>query len=123
MIPSKLHGASASRRGAVLVCVMVVLLIVVLLSTQTIQTLLIVRRADRQRSGLRQARELVELGRMAVARDQVPDPGMMELSVDGERAVVRFEKISGKEKSGYRIVATLAVDTTSEVTATWESPK
>lgn len=55
-------STAARRPAAVLVCVLVVLLIVGLLSTQTIQTLLIVRRSDMQRKRLRQARELVELG-------------------------------------------------------------
>ena len=60
------------QRGAIVVCVLVVLLIVGMLAAQTIQTSLLMRRGDAERSQLRQARELVELGRLALpqaARD------------------------------------------------------
>ena len=111
---------SPKRRGAVLVCVMVVLLIVGLSSSQTIQTLLIVRRADHQRSGLRQARELAELGRMAVVRAHVPKNGVLELEVDGNEGVIRFEEISATDRLRYRIIAQVAA---SEVTMIWEGPQ
>ena len=56
-------------RGSVLICVMVVLLIVGLLISQTLQTLLLVRRGDDARQQLRQARELVELGEIVLRQN------------------------------------------------------
>ncbi len=52
------------KRGSLIVAVLVVLFLVVLMSTQTFQTLWLVRRGDSQQSALRQARELIELGKM-----------------------------------------------------------
>lgn len=66
-------SAKANRRiiaqaGSVLVCVLVVLLLVGLLMTQTIQTLVVLRKGDGQRRQVQQARELLELGKMVARR-------------------------------------------------------
>ena len=108
------------RIGAVLVCVMVVLLLVGLISSQAIQTMLIVRQADHRRSGIRQARELIELGRMVQSAGDIPENGQVEVTVDGQRAVIHFESNgTGTSLSG-RIVGQLAVDTDIPITATAE---
>lgn len=123
------------RHAAILICVLVVLLIVGALSAQTIQTLLIVRQADRQRSTLQQTQALVELGRLTLAQDRVPENSQIELSVDGAPAlikIVRLETIQTSTETQaaepttlvrYRIIATYAHGSAKEVTATWESPK
>jgi archaellum component FlaG (FlaF/FlaG flagellin family) len=51
------------RAASVIVCVLVMLLLVGLLSVQTLQTLSLIRRSDSERAKIRQARELIELGR------------------------------------------------------------
>lgn len=67
--PHRCTQQPSGRRAAILICVLVVLLIVGLLTSQTLQALMLSRRADRQRQQLVQARELLELGQM-IARKQ-----------------------------------------------------
>ncbi len=64
------YRVNPNRRAAVLICVMVLLLITGLIMHQTLQALLLVRRGDARHFELRQARELVELGKMVVERQQ-----------------------------------------------------
>ncbi len=124
------------RSGAVLVCVLVVLLIVGLLSAQTIQTLLIVRRGDGERRQLRQARELVGLGRIVLRQQAahlptekitvvVDDPSAAsgEASSLGviELTLPEGAGLSSEDSSRVRIVATYPVGSAGAVTTTWES--
>ena len=78
----------ASRRGGVLVCVLVVLLLVGMLSAQAFQTLSAARRGDQQRLRLRQARELLELGRVIAVDGKTLNDSNREVQfdvpVDGE---------------------------------------
>ncbi|MEZ6133335.1 MAG: hypothetical protein R3C53_00355 [Pirellulaceae bacterium] len=121
----KLHPRGHTRPAAILVCVMVVLLIVALTSAQTVQTMLLVRRADEQRSRIRQVRELVELGRLSLAREQVPASGQLELTVDGQVGRIRFIQLESETPSPrFRIVAEFpAHHEQNQVVATWETPQ
>jgi type II secretory pathway pseudopilin PulG len=133
----RLLNSRRKRRAAILVCVLVVLLIVGSLCAQTIQTLLMVRQADRQRGALQQARELIELGRMAIAQQRVEGDGTIELTVDGSPALIQIVQLETTEQPAaeatqetntatperYRIIATYSLGSAKEVTATWESPK
>ena len=125
------------RRGAIVVCVLVVLLIVGMLAAQTIQASLVVRRGDAERSRLRQARELVELGRLAMQQSSrdvpVSDAPVKDMSV-GEwnilvdtrsqfagSVAVQAAGGRGAGRGRYRIVARFPAGNLGEVTATWES--
>lgn len=112
-----------ARPGALLISVLVVLLLVGMLSSQAIQTLLLVRRGDQQRSETRQARELLELGRLAVLSDQVPESKLLEMVVDGQPAAIRFEPLSAGGNPRIRIVAELTLDSNRQVTVSWETPE
>ncbi len=111
------------RSGGLTLCVMVVLLLVGLISSQAIQTLLIVRRGDDRRGELRQARELLELGKLALQSDQVPESKVLEITVDGKPAKVRFANVGTDDNPRKRIVAQWLVNNTREVTVSWESPE
>ncbi len=113
------------RPGAILVCVLVVMLMVGLISAQTIQTLLILRRADSERSDLVQARELLELGKMAIQQNSIPPNGQFELAVDGRQATVQIEQIEADqaETARYRIRASCSKNEVDVITVTWESPR
>lgn len=123
------------RRAAILICVLVVLLIVGAMGAQTIQTLLIVRQADRARSNFRQAQELVELGRLTLAQGRFPDDGQIDLTVDGVPAIIKLTQLAvpppspetqeadQASQARYRILAIYAYGSAKEVTATWETPK
>ncbi|MCA9131614.1 MAG: hypothetical protein KDA45_00595 [Planctomycetales bacterium] len=116
------------RRGGVLVGVLVVLFLVGMLSSQTMQTLLLLRRGDSERKQLRQARELLELGQLW--RNQSPGPlpqGEQLIALDDAGSVLGkmvFEPLSKGEVKAtkrYRIVVEYPSGTGSEVTVTWES--
>ncbi len=114
--------ASQSRQGAVLICVMVVLLIVGLLISQTLQTLLLVRRGDEGREQLRQARELIELGEI-VLRQNPSAESVGEFSCQTnspESGSIGFERLKSTEaeKKKIRITVIYRPGTTSEITAT-----
>lgn len=112
-----------ARPGALLISVLVVLFLVGMLSSQAIQTLLLVRRGDQQRSETRQARELLELGRLAVLSNQVPESKLLEIVVAGQPAAIRFEPLSAGENPRIRIVAELTFDSNRQVTVSWETPE
>ncbi len=90
-------GKCPRRRAAILICVLVVLLIVGLLTSQTLQTLLLSRRSDGQRQRLRQARELLELGQMIVGqhREKLIDKELvLPLAVgEAESAGLTFSRV------------------------------
>lgn len=67
------------NKASILVCVIVIMLVVSLLAAQSLQTVFVIRRGDTQRSNLRQARELVELGRIVAMRES---EGMKVVSLD-----------------------------------------
>ena len=126
--PGRLRRRRASRRSAaVLICVLVILLLVGMLSAQTVQTLLVVRRADHNRQQLRQARELLERGRLVIARQQIPDDGIINVSLDGQPASVQIIKLPSSTDAAppmirYSVVANYGGTKASE-NATWESPQ
>jgi hypothetical protein len=120
------------QRGAIVVCVLVVLLIVGMLAAQTIQASLLVRRGDAERSQLRQARELVELGRLALQQSARDVPvsdipvGAWNIVVDASRQfagsiAVQAAGGRGAGQGRHRIVAKFPAGTQSEVTVTWEN--
>lgn len=113
------------RSGAVLICVLVVLLIVGLISLQTIQTLLLVRRSDSDRSRLRQAQELVELSRIAFQQNGAGElQEEIAVVVDGDlTGTIRLsladsESHADSGQADYRIVAKYPVGAGGEVTVT-----
>ena len=120
--------AATHRRAAVVVCAMVVLLIAGLISMQTMQALMIIRRGDSQRSSLRQARELVELGRMRLARmgselDEFEFTLEVEPELEGQITITKIARAGdggSPSDATIRIVARYPVDTAREVTASWE---
>ncbi|MEO8268853.1 MAG: hypothetical protein ABI557_03975, partial [Aureliella sp.] len=63
---NRYQPAGPTRRGALIVCVLILLLIIGLMISQTVQTLMLVRRGEAVRQRLRQARELVELGELVL---------------------------------------------------------
>lgn len=117
-------------RGSVLISVMVVLLIVGLLISQTLQTLLLVRRGDDARANLRQARELVELGKIVLQQNPAArriaevhcgvkshDKSHLNRSDSGS---IDFEQLSSVDDGPpqIRISVTYRVGSNSEITAT-----
>lgn len=116
-----------ARSAATLVCVLVVMLIVGLLSAQSIQMLLLVRRADEQRVQLRQARELLELGKLAIAQRAIPDDGMLRLSVAGQPAVVTITQLDAEAtvsptERRYAVHVAYRAGQPQELNVSWESP-
>ena len=117
-------------RGSVLICVMVVLLIVGLLISQTLQTLLLVRRGDDTRAHLRQARELVELGKIILQQNPVAksidkvrcgDESQNESHRNAsDTGSIGFERLSSIEDgpTQIRISVTYRAGSNSEITAT-----
>ncbi len=101
-----------NRSATVLMCVLVVLIIVGLLTSQTMQTLLVVRRGDAVRHQLRQAREVLELGKIILQRNgrQTLEPEL-RVSLDSEQAA--WASISIVED---RIIVRSPVGTDREVT-------
>lgn len=120
--------ARSSRLGAILVCVMVVLLIVSLFCVQTMQTLMIIRRSDSSRRNLRQARELIELGRIAhkqaLAQDATTDDTELSIALGDSQIgeiTVSASDSGGKQQPGTtRIVVRYPANSAGEVTASWE---
>lgn len=110
------------KRGALLVCVLVVLLIVGLLTTQTVQTMLVIRRGDAQRSALRQAREVVELGkRIAANKSSASSESTsqeFEFVVQGDELAKL--SITSAASGVIRIEAKFPAGSPTEVTVTWE---
>ena len=117
---------NSRRSGAVLICVLVVLLIVGLISAQTIQTLLMIRRSDAARSRLRQAQELVELGRIVVQQHGAAAlPESVEVALDDQsqaKIVLRYhdDGVDGKnsDRQVLRILVKYPADSTQEVSVT-----
>ncbi len=111
------------RSGGVLICVLVVLLIVGLLISQTVQTLLLVRRSDDQREQLRQARELIELGQIVLRQSdyQLPDAELIVPSAgENQMGRIAFTRIDSSDStnSQVRITVNYRIGSTSEITAT-----
>jgi type II secretory pathway component PulK len=120
------------RRGAIVVCVLVVLFIVGMLAAQSMQTSIVMRRGDAQHSQLRQARELVELGQIALAQrvadmaDGETVAGEWEVALDDSSLAVwtvAVTVVDGPQEvpSQFRIVAKLPRGSKPEVTVTWEN--
>lgn len=76
-----------------MIAVMVVLLITGLLASQTIQLLSTAARACRQRERIRQARELVELGRELAEQGVVPESRRFKIDVQGVPAEIAYEPL------------------------------
>ena len=116
-----------SRKGGVLVCVLVVLLLVGMLSAQAFQTLSAARRGDQQRQQIRQARELVELGRMvAVDGKTLNDSQRMiqlDVSVDeesvGSLTVQLVDAPEGEIR--YQVTGKYPIGASREATATFKN--
>ena len=120
------------RRAAILICVLVVLLIVGLLTTQTLQTLMLLRRGDTQRQQLRQARELIELGKMVAQQqsEELPENALVVPlstidSIDGQKsentelAGISFSRIDDDQASPIlRVTVNYPLDQPNEITAT-----
>lgn len=125
--PSKgINVRTHRRRGGLLVCVLVVLLLVGLLAAQTMQTLMMVRKSDSRSSTLRQATELVELGRMSQRQaTELPPTRDISVSVDHTtEGLIRIQAWPVEQdrntESRYRVVARFPTGTDREVTASWE---
>lgn len=115
-----------------MVCVLVLLLIIGLMMSQTVQTLVLVRRGDTVRQRLRQARELVELGELISqqrpAAELPSEPLLVSLAEPtsgppnstAERASIMFTPIdSGNAShSSVRITVTYPLGSGQELTAT-----
>ena len=89
------------NKASILVCVLVIMLVVSLLAAQSLQTVSVIRRGDTQRSSLRQARELVELGRIVAEREP---KGMKVVSLDlPDNAIGNVEFLSNQQiRATYR---------------------
>lgn len=109
---------------------MVVLLIVGLLISQTLQTLLLVRRGDDARQQLRQARELVELGEIVLQQNPSAQ-NINEVRCDAESrdehhpnasdtGSISFERLNSGEEgpTQVRISVIYRAGSHSEITAT-----
>ena len=126
-VPSGRH-----RRGALIVCVLVLLLIVGLLVSQTVQTLVLVRRGDAMRERLRQARELVELGEIVLRQDpaaEIPSGAVLAALADStgetssltaERGSISFTPVNSSQPNQVeiRITATFPMESSQQFTAT-----
>ena len=111
------------RRGAILIMVMVVLVITGLLASQTLQLLWNSAAQDRVRTGILQAHELVELGRLMLEQKVVPESGQVSLDVAGVPGRIRFQPMNAAGRVGYRIVAEYGEPGPNQVVATWEEGK
>ena len=90
--------AHPGKRGAVLICVLVVLMLVGMMSMQAIQSLMIVRRSDSHRANVRQARELIELGKIAASDSIASDGVVWEISLpNGAKGSINLVPIQTAE--------------------------
>ena len=128
MIAAKMIATRGKRRrrrlASVVASVLVILLIIGLLSAQTIQTLLIVRRGDRSQSNRRQAIELIELGRISLAQHPLDMPTRqfdVPLGTTNGRVMIERSQTSKNADVRYRILAKYPAGQPGEVTVTWES--
>lgn len=119
-----------TRHGAILVAVMVILLLVGLLTMQTMQTLMLVRRSDDRRSHLRQSRELVELGRQVLTRRRLSpeEPWILPLP-SGATGAIRVRELETtpsetikpiQGQKMYRIEANYPAESAAGMSASWE---
>lgn len=111
------------RHGSLLICVMVVLLLVGLVVTQTVQTMLVLRRSDESQSTLHQARELLEVGKLLA--DQVKQTEEFTIEVTREESGLVLVELPTQvgEETRVRVTAKYPVGSDREVTVTWESRK
>lgn len=117
----------AMRRGGVLVSVLVVLLLVGMLSAQAFQTLSAARRGDQQRLQIRQARELVELGRVIAVDGKTLNASnrivQFDVPVDGESiGSLSVQFVDAPEgEARFQVMAKYPVGASRESTATFKS--
>ncbi len=123
--------AAEQRCAAILICVLVVLLIVGLLATQTLQTLMLLRRGDHQRQQLRQTREVVELGLLIARRleGKLPEselvvplgmtaPADQSASENHELAGITLTRVEDRPTPALRVTVRYPLGGSNEVTAT-----
>ncbi len=106
------------RRATTILCVFIVLIIVGLLFSQAVQTLALVRHGDIRRQNLLQASEVIELARLAVAKQQTDTKTMTIVVNDSEDARVTVESLADKNQS--RITVRYPYDSAGEVSVSWE---
>ncbi len=115
-----------------IVCVLVLFLIVGMLMSQTMQTLMLVRRGDAVRQRLTQARELIELGELVLRQlpsAELPsepllvslaDPASGTSNSTAERGSITFTPIDSSDTnhSKVRIAVIYPLGSNEELTAT-----
>lgn len=124
------------RRGAILVCALVVLGLVVLITLQSVQTNFVLHRADREASKIQQAREVLLLGKAALRKERLAiqaleeeDPVLPESFswrvevYKGEFGQIVAERLPSQEVANgqsslpsYRLKVTFPVDAPDQVT-------
>ena len=115
---------SSRRSGAVLIAAIVVLFIVSMLAIQTTKTMSTIRYGDQRQSALRQAQELVELGRLVHKhRSSKAESTDAETKIsisfgDGETGSI--EIITADETNSVRIKAAYKQGDSPATAASWE---
>ncbi|MCC7337986.1 MAG: hypothetical protein IT422_23090 [Pirellulaceae bacterium] len=124
--------AGPPRRGGLIVCVLILLLIIGLMMSQTVQTLMLVRRGDTMRQRLRQTRELVELGELVLQQQpaaelpntpllvSLAEPTGKPSNATAETASIAFTPVDSSDTShsSVRIAVTYPLGSSREFTAT-----
>lgn len=110
-----------NRNGAVLVAAIVVLFIVCMLAVQTTKTLSTIRYGAQRRSSLRQAQELVELGKLVIAsragKEESPPKFTVEFDED-KRGSIEIAFDPNKPKANIKVEYTRG--TSPAIEASWE---